>query len=135
LESQIGGADDIGYNKSIDLKKKIILLYKNLANSYFNFDYESEKNLKFQIEKIEIELQKDEYQIFFNNDIKKYVSFAEFIKENEEKNKKLLFNIQESTGTGNYKLVELWNISEIYNYLIFKNQQIKNLQQKNNGAK
>jgi hypothetical protein len=77
-------------------------------------------------------LQKDKYQPFFSPDKNKYVSFVEAVIENDAKTKQTIFNIKEATGSGNYKDVESWNISEIYDYLNFKEKQIKNLSSKTN---
>lgn len=45
----------------------------------------------------------------------------------EEEKKQTLFNIAESTGTGNYKSVELWSWVEIVEYLKMKKKQIEKI--------
>lgn len=130
MASQIGGADYKRHDEANELKLKLLFYYKELANSYFNFDNSKISKIKFDIEKIELKLQKNEFQNFWNSETNSYISFARHIKENAIKTKKMIFNIRESTGTGNYKLLENWNITEIYNYIALKDEQVKKLNEK-----
>lgn len=80
-----------------------------------------------QAEKLEEKLKNKKYSKYYSESKEKLFSFSDFIRKLEEEKKQTLFNIAESTGTGNYKSVELWSWVEIVEYLKMKKKQIEKI--------
>jgi len=91
--------------------------------------------LEANIEKRELELKKDEYQIFYSEEKKRLISYAEYVLELNEQYKQTIFDIKESTGEGNYSDVEKWSFPQIIDYLKRKKIQIEKLKSKYKDAK
>jgi len=85
-----------------------------------------------EAQQLEKELKKEKFSTFFVFEKEKLMSFSEYIMKLEEEKKETLFQLAESTGQGNYKPIEQWNIVEINDYLEKKKKQIEKINQKLN---
>jgi len=99
-----------------------------VSKYYSQRNFETALKFEAQIENLELELLNDENQPFYDEDKKRFISYAEFVMNLEEKYKQTIFDIKESTGDGNYTDVEKWNFTKISDYLKRKEKQIKKIQ-------